>query len=107
LKTNTYLKSGEKMNIRPLHDRVIVRRTEEEKTTASGLIIPDSATEKPSEGVIVAAGNGRINDNGDVVALDVKVGDQVLFGQFAGTEIKADGETLLVMREDDIVAVIE
>ncbi|HCA68721.1 MAG TPA: co-chaperone GroES, partial [Gammaproteobacteria bacterium] len=91
------------MNIRPLHDRVIVRRTEEEKTTASGLIIPDSATEKPSKGEILAAGNGRVNDNGDVFALDVKVGDQVLFGQYAGTEIKVDGETLLVMREDDIV----
>jgi chaperonin GroES len=95
------------MNIRPLHDRVIVRRTEEEKTTASGLIIPDSATEKPSKGEVLAVGNGRINDNGDVLALDVKVGDQVLFGQFAGTEIKVDGETLLVMREDDIVAVVE
>ena len=95
------------MNIRPLHDRVIVRRTEEEKTTASGLIIPDSATEKPSKGEILAAGNGRGNDNGDVFALDVKVGDQVLFGQYAGTEIKVDGETLLVMREDDIVAVVE
>ncbi|MBT3186202.1 MAG: co-chaperone GroES [Candidatus Thioglobus sp.] len=95
------------MNIRPLHDRVIVRRTEEEKTTASGLIIPDSATEKPSKGEIVATGNGRINDNGDTVALDVKVGDQVLFGQYAGTEIKVDGEALLVMREDDVVAVIE
>jgi len=95
------------MNIRPLHDRVIVRRTEEEKTTASGLIIPDSATEKPSEGEIVSVGNGRTNDNGDVLALDVKVGDKVLFGQYAGTEIKVDGETLLVMREDDIVAVVE
>jgi chaperonin GroES len=95
------------MNIRPLHDRVIVRRTEEEKTTASGLIIPDSATEKPSKGEILAAGNGRVNDNGDVFALDVKVGDKVLFGQYAGTEIKVDGETLLVMREDDIVAVVE
>ncbi len=95
------------MNIRPLHDRVIIRRTEEEKTTASGLIIPDSATEKPSKGEILAAGNGRINDNGDILALDVKVGDQVLFGQYAGTEIKVDGEALLVMREDDIVAVVE
>ncbi len=95
------------MNIRPLHDRVIVRRTEEEKTTASGLIIPDSATEKPSKGEIVAAGNGRVNDSGDTVALDVKVGDQVLFGQYAGTEVKVDGEALLVMREEDIVAVIE
>ena len=95
------------MNIRPLHDRVIVRRTEEEKTTASGLIIPDSASEKPSQGEIVAAGKGKVSNNGDVIALDVKVGDQVLFGQFAGTEIKSDGETLLVMREDDIVAVID
>nr|BAW83443.1 chaperonin GroES [Calyptogena nautilei symbiont] len=95
------------MNIRPLHDRVIVRRTQEEKTTESGLIIPDSATEKPSKGEILAVGHGRINNNGDVIALDVKVGDQVLFGQYAGNEIKADGETLLVMREDDIVAVIE
>jgi chaperonin GroES len=95
------------MNIRPLHDRVIVRRTQEEKTTESGLIIPDSATEKPSKGEILAVGHGRINDNGDVIALDVKVGDQVLFGQYAGNEIKADSETLLVMREDDIVAVIE
>ncbi|MBT6921905.1 MAG: co-chaperone GroES, partial [Candidatus Ruthia sp.] len=82
-------------------------RTEEEKTTASGLIIPDSATEKPSQGEIVAAGKGRVTDNGNVVALDVKVGDQVLFGQYAGTEIKSDGETLLVMREDDVVAVID
>ncbi len=102
------------MNIRPLHDRVIVRRTQEEKTTESGLIIPDSATEKPSKGEVLAVGHGRINDckhscccNGDVIALDVKVGDQVLFGQYAGNEIKADSETLLIMREDDIVAVIE
>ncbi len=95
------------MNIRPLHDRVIVRRTEEEKTTASGLIIPDSATEKPSRGEVVAVGNGRKNDNGEVIAMDVKVGDTVLFGQFAGTEIKADGEPLLVMNESDIVAVID
>ncbi len=95
------------MNIRPLHDRVIVRRTEEEKTTASGLIIPDSATEKPLRGEIIAAGNGKKNDNGEVVALDVNVGDQVLFGQYAGTEVKVDGETLLVMSESDIVAVIE
>jgi chaperonin GroES len=95
------------MNIRPLHDRVIVRRVEEEKTTSSGLIIPDSAAEKPSRGEIVATGNGRANESGKIVALDVKVGDQVLFGQYAGTEIKVGGETLLVMREDDVVAVIE
>ncbi len=95
------------MNIRPLHDRVIVRRLEEEKTTASGLIIPDSATEAPSEGVIVAAGEGRKTDGGDVVVLDVKVGDKILFGKFSGTEVKVDNESLLVMREDDIVAVVE
>lgn len=95
------------MNIRPLHDRVIVRRLEEQKTTASGLIIPDSATEKPSEGVVVAVGNGKKNDHGDLVALELKVNDKVLFGQFAGTEIKVDNETLLVMSEGDVVAIIE
>ncbi|CAC9624793.1 Heat shock protein 10 kDa family chaperone GroES [uncultured Gammaproteobacteria bacterium] len=95
------------MNIRPLHDRVVVRRSEEEKTTESGLIIPGSASEKPLEGVIVAVGNGRKNDNGDVITLDVKIEDKVLFGQFAGTEIKVKGETLLVMSESDIVAIIE
>jgi len=86
---------------------VIVRRTEEEKTTASGLIIPDSASEKPSQGEVIAAGKGKTTDNGVVVELDVKVGDTVVFGQYAGTEIKSDGETLLIMREDDIVAVID
>ncbi len=95
------------MNIRPLHDRVIIRRVEEEKTTASGLIIPDAATEKPLEGVVVATGNGKKSDNGDNIALDVKIDDKVLFAQFAGTEIKVDGETLLVMTESDIVAIIE
>ena len=95
------------MNIRPLHDRVIVRRTEEEKTTASGLIIPDSATEKPSQGEVLAVGKGKTTDSGTVVELDVKVGDTVVFGQFAGTEIKSNGETLLIMREDDIVAIID
>lgn len=95
------------MNIRPLHDRVVVRRTEEERTTASGIIIPDSATEKPNRGEVIAAGNGKITDSGDVRAMDVKVGDQVLFGQYAGTTIKVDGEELLMMKEDDILAVIE
>lgn len=95
------------MNIRPLHDRVVVRRVEEEKTTASGLIIPDSATEKPSEGVVIAVGNGRKTDNGEVITLDVKINDKVLFGQFAATEIKVEGETLLVMSESDIVAIVE
>ncbi len=95
------------MNIRPLHDRVIVRRMEEETTTAGGIVIPDNAAEKPARGEIVAAGNGKITDSGDVRELAVKVGDKVLFGKYAGTEIKVDGEELLVMREDDIVAVIE
>lgn len=95
------------MNIRPLHDRVVVRRTEEERTSQGGIIIPDSATEKPSQGEIVAAGNGKITDSGDVRPMDVKVGDKILFGKYAGTEIKVDGEELLVMREDDIVAVVE
>ncbi len=95
------------MNIRPLHDRVIVRRMEEETTTAGGIVIPDNAAEKPARGEILAAGNGKITDSGDVRELAVKVGDKVLFGKYAGTEIKVDGEELLVMREDDIVAVIE
>jgi chaperonin GroES len=95
------------MKIRPIHDRVIVRRTEEKKTTTSGLIIPDSATEKPSRGSVVAVGNGKTNSNGDLVPLDVKVNDQVLFTQYSGTEIKIDGESLLVMREDDIVAILD
>ncbi len=95
------------MSIRPLHDRVIVRRMEEEKTSAGGIVLPDSATEKPSTGEIIAVGNGRVNESGDVRPLDVKVGDKVLFGKYAGTEIKNDGEDLLVMREDDIVAIID
>ena len=95
------------MNIRPLHDRVVVRRVEEERTSAGGIVIPDSATEKPDQGEIIAAGNGKITDSGDVRPLDVKVGDKVLFGKYAGTAVKVEGEELLVMREDDIVAVIE
>lgn len=95
------------MNIRPLHDRVVVRRSEEEQTTASGLIIPGSASEKPSEGIVVAVGQGKKTDAGDVIALEVKVNDKVLFAQFAGTEITVEGETLLVMSESDIVAVVE
>ncbi|MCK5386940.1 MAG: co-chaperone GroES [Gammaproteobacteria bacterium] len=94
------------MKIRPLHDRVVVRRMEEETTSAGGIVIPDSATEKPAQGEIIAVGNGQITDSG-VRALDVKVGDKVMFGKFAGTEIKVDGEELLVMREEDIMAVVE
>ncbi len=96
------------MAIRPLHDRVLVRPVEEEKTTAGGIIIPDNAnTEKPNSGEIIAAGNGRITDSGDVRAMDVKVGDMVLFGQYAGTAVKVDGEELMMMKEEDILAVIE
>ncbi len=95
------------MNLRPLHDRVVVRRMEEERMSAGGIVIPDSATEKPSRGEIIAAGNGKVADNGSRQEMDVKVGDTVLFGKFAGTEIKVDGEELIVMREDDIMAVIE
>jgi chaperonin GroES len=95
------------MNIRPLHDRVVVKRMEEERVSAGGIVIPDSAAEKPSKGKIVAVGKGSINKNGDVRALDVKVGDTILFGKYSGTEIKLNGEELLVMREDDIMAVFE
>ncbi|MEE9310013.1 MAG: co-chaperone GroES [Cocleimonas sp.] len=96
------------MNIRPLHDRVLVRPMEEEKTSAGGIIIPDSAnTEKPNNGTIIAAGNGKITDSGDVRAMDVKVGDSVLFGQYAGTAVKVNGEELMMMKEEDILAVIE
>ncbi len=95
------------MSIRPLHDRVLVKRTEEDTTSAGGIVFPDSATEKPSKGEIIAVGNGKINDNGDVRALDVKVGDTVLFGKYSGTEVKVEGDDLLVMREDDIMAVID
>ena len=95
------------MKLRPLHDRVIVKRTEEERTSPGGIVIPDTAAEKPVRGEIVAAGNGKLLDSGEVRALDVKVGDKVLFGKYSGTEVKVDGEELLVMREDDIMAVIE
>ncbi len=95
------------MNIRPLHDRVVVRRMEEERTTAGGIVIPDSATEKPSTGEILAVGNGKITETGEVRALDVKVGDKIMFGKYSGTEVKVEGEDLLIMREDDIMAVVE
>ena len=95
------------MSIRPLHDRVLVKRTEEDTTSAGGIVIPDSATEKPSKGEIIAVGNGKITENGDVRALDVKIGDTVLFGKYSGTEVKVEGDDLLVMREDDIMAVID
>ncbi|MBA4392200.1 MAG: co-chaperone GroES [Desulfobacca sp.] len=95
------------MKIRPLHDRVIVQRIEEEEKTKGGIIIPDSAKEKPQEGKVIAVGAGKILDNGTKVSLDVKVGDKILFGKYAGTEIKIDGDEYLMMREDDILGVIE
>ncbi|PID60083.1 MAG: co-chaperone GroES [Gammaproteobacteria bacterium] len=95
------------MNIRPLHDRVVVKRMEEERTSAGGIVIPDSATEKPVRGEVLSVGKGKIAENGEVRPLDVKPGDQVLFGKYAGTEIKIDGEEVLVMREDDIMGVFE
>jgi chaperonin GroES len=94
------------MKIRPLHDRVIVQRLEEEEKTKGGIIIPDSAKEKPQEGKVIAVGTGKILENGTKIALDVKVGDKILFGKYSGTEIKIDGEELLMMREDDILGVI-
>ena len=95
------------MKIRPLHDRVIIKREEEELTSAGGIVIPDSATEKPIRGKVVAVGNGKILEDGSVRKVDVKKGDNVLFGKYSGTEIKMDGDELLVMREEDIMAVIE
>ena len=95
------------MSIRPLHDRVLVRRLDDEKTSPGGIVIPDTAAEKPMQGEIVAVGNGKIQENGDIRPLDVKVGDKILFGKYSGTEVKVGGEELLVMREDDIMGVVE
>jgi chaperonin GroES len=95
------------MKIRPLHDRVIVKRLEEERTSPGGIVIPDSAAEKPVQGKIMAVGKGKILEDGTVRPLDVKVGDKILFGKYSGTEIKIDGEELVVMREDDLMAVFE
>ena len=95
------------MAIRPLHDRIVVRRSEEEQKTAGGLLLAGSAREKPSQGEVIAVGDGQIRENGDVRALDVKVGDKVLFGQYAGSTVKVDGEELLIMKESDVLGVIE
>ena len=95
------------MKMRPLHDRVIVRRMEEERTSAGGIVIPDAATEKPAQGEIVAVGGGKVADSGNVIPMQVKVGDKVLFGKYSGNDVKVEGEELLVMREEDIMAVIE
>ncbi|MEE9448350.1 MAG: co-chaperone GroES [Arenicellales bacterium] len=94
------------MNIRPLHDRVVIKRVDEETTSAGGIVLPGSATEKPMQGEVLAVGNGKIAENGDVRPLDVKVGDNVLFGKFSGTEVKVDGEEVLIMREDDLMGII-
>ncbi|MCA1854491.1 co-chaperone GroES [Massilia oculi] len=94
------------MNLRPLHDRVIVKRLDQETKTASGLIIPDAAAEKPDQGEVLAIGNGKVQDNGQVRPLEVKVGDRVLFGKYSGQAVKVDGQELLVMREEDIMAVV-
>jgi chaperonin GroES len=96
-----------KMKIKPLHDRVIVKRIEEDETTKGGIIIPDSAKEKPVEGKVLAVGQGKILENGQKQPLEVKEGDRVLFGKYAGTDIKIDGEEHLIMREDDIIAIVE
>jgi chaperonin GroES len=96
-----------KMKIRPLNDRLLVKRLAEEEKTAGGIIIPDSAKEKPAEGEVVAAGPGKVADNGERVALEVKVGDRVLFSKYGGTDVKLDGEDFLIMREDDILGIVE
>ncbi len=95
------------MKLRPLHDRVVVRRVKEEEKTKGGIIIPDTAKEKPQEGEVVAIGKGAVGDDGKVVALDVKKGDRVLFGKWSGTEVSVDGEDLLIMKESDIMGVLE
>ena len=95
------------MKFRPLHDRVVVRRLEEDTKTAGGIIIPDSATEKPSQGEVLAVGAGARGDDGKLIALDVKVGDTVIFGKWSGTEVKIDGQELLIMKESDIMGVLE
>ena len=95
------------MNIRPLHDRVVVRRLEEESTSAGGIVLPDSAAEKPSQGEVLAVGTGKILDNGDIRPLDVKSGDKVIFGQYGGSTVKIDGEELLILNESEIFGVLE
>lgn len=94
------------MKIRPLHDRVVVKRVEEETKTAGGIVLPGSAAEKPSEGEVLAVGSGKVLDNGQLRALEVKVGDKVLFGKYSGTEVKVDGEQYIVMREEDIMGIL-
>ncbi len=95
------------MKIRPLQDRVLIRRTEEERKSPGGIVIPDSAAEKPIRGEVIAAGKGKVLENGEVRPLELKAGDKVLFGKYSGTEVKVDGEELLVMKEDDVMAIVE
>lgn len=95
------------MKIRPLHDRVVIKRLEEERTSPGGIVIPDTATEKPIKGEVIAVGHDKILESGEVRPLDLKVGDRVLFGKYSGTEVKVDGQDVLVMREDDVMAVLE
>jgi chaperonin GroES len=103
---NLRLKGKKPMKVRPLHDRLLVRRIEEKETAKGGIIIPDTAKEKPQEGEVLAVGNGKILDNGTKVALDVKVGDKILFGKYTGTEVKIDGKEVLILREDEVLAVL-
>lgn len=95
------------MNIKPLHDRVVVKRVEDEPTTDGGIIIPDSAKEKPAQGEIMAVGGGKIKDDGNILPMNVKVGDRILFSKYSGTEVKLEGQEYLIMREDDILGIIE
>ncbi len=101
------INGGKHMNVRPLHDRLLVKRLEEGEQRVGGIIIPDSAKEKPQQGKVVAAGNGRLTDEGKVLPLDVKVGDTILFGKYSGTEIKLDGEEHQIMRENEILAILD
>jgi chaperonin GroES len=94
------------MNVRPLHDRLLVRRIEEKETVKGGIIIPDTAKEKPQEGEVIAVGNGKVLENGTKVAMDVKAGDRVLFGKYSGTDIKIDGQEFLILREDEVLAIL-
>jgi chaperonin GroES len=100
------IKEKDAMKVRPLHDRLVVRRIEEKETARGGIIIPDTAKEKPQEGEVLAVGNGKILENGTKVALDVKVGDRILFGKYSGTDIKIDDEEVLILREDEVLAVM-
>jgi len=100
------MKEKDAMKVRPLHDRLVVRRIEEKETARGGIIIPDTAKEKPQEGEVLAVGNGKILDNGTKVALDVKVGDKILFGKYSGTDIRLDGEYVLILREDEVLATL-